>query len=129
MALSEYQSSVEFEQVYGEHYNEGIWAFMYNGWHEHLKWDLSFLEKVAREMIAEFSAPPKTPLNDPPADFVPPVDQTPRVADQPSQVINEDFPAVNASGGSGVHEDDELVQIDNPTGYLSSADHPPSRLN
>ena len=129
MALSEYQSSVEFEQVYGEHCDEGIWAFMYNVWHEHPEWDLSFLWNVAREMIAEFNAPQKTPLNDPPAEFVPLADQTLQVADQPSQAINEDSPAVNADGGGGVHEDDELVQIDNPAGVLSSEDHPPSRLN
>ena len=34
-ALSEYQSSIEFKQVYGENYDEGVWAFMYNVWHEH----------------------------------------------------------------------------------------------
>ena len=35
VALSEYQSSVEFEQVCGENYDEGVRAFMYNVWREH----------------------------------------------------------------------------------------------
>ena len=30
MALSEYPSLAEFKQVYGEQYDEGVWAFMYN---------------------------------------------------------------------------------------------------
>ena len=34
------------------------------------------------EMIAEFNAPPETPLNDPPTKFVPLVDQSPQVIDQ-----------------------------------------------
>ena len=82
---------------------------MYNIWREHPEWDLSFLEEEAREMVTEFNAPPKTPLNDPPAEFVPFTDQSPQVADQPPQVIDEDSPAVNAGGGGGVDEDDELV--------------------
>ena len=66
ITLLEYQSSAEFEQVCGEQYDEGVWAFMYNVWHEHPEWDLSFLEEVAREMVVEFNAPSETPLNDPP---------------------------------------------------------------
>ena len=49
---------------------------MYNVWHEHPEWDLSFLGEAAREMIAEFNAPPVIPLTDPPAEFVPPADQS-----------------------------------------------------
>ena len=44
---------------------------MYNVWCKHPEWDLLFLGEVAREMIAEFNAPPETPLNDPPAEFMP----------------------------------------------------------
>ena len=69
-------------------------------------------------MIAEFNAPPETPLKDPPAEFA-------SLADQPPQVINEDSPTVNAGGNSGADEDDDLVQIDNPAGVLSSEDRPP----
>ena len=129
MALSEYQSLAEFKQVCGEYYNEGVRGFMYNIWLEHPEWDLSFLEEAAKEMVAEFNAPPETPLNDPPAEFMPPADQSPQVADQPPQVINEDSPTVNASGGGRADEDDELVQIDNPARVLSSEDHPPGDLN
>ena len=35
IAFSEYQSSAKFEQVYGENYDEGIRAFIYNVWREH----------------------------------------------------------------------------------------------
>ena len=56
---------------------------MYNVWREHLDWDLSFLDEAAKEMVAEFNVPPETPLNDPPAEFVPLADQSPQVADQP----------------------------------------------
>ena len=35
VALSKYQSSVEFEQVCGENYDKGVWASMYNVWREH----------------------------------------------------------------------------------------------
>ena len=73
-------------------------------------------------MVAEFNTPPKTPLNDPPTEFIPHADQSP-------EVINEDSPAVNASGGGGADKDDVLVQIDNPAGILSSEDHPPGDLN
>ena len=91
-------------------------------WCEHPEWDLSFLREAAREIVVEFNALLDTPLNDPPVEFVPPAYQSP-------QVINEDSPVVNAEGGGGVDKDDELVQIDNPTGVLSSEDHPLSSLN
>ena len=71
-------------------------------------------------MVAEFNAPPETPLADPPAEFVPSANQPPEVADQPPQVINEDSTVVTASGGGGAKEDDEIMQIDNPAGVLSS---------
>ena len=80
-------------------------------------------------MVAEFNAPLETSLHNPPTEFVPPVDQSPQVANQPPQVINEDFTEVNADSGGGADEDDELVQIDNPAGVLSSKDHPPGNLN
>ena len=83
MALSEYQSSVEFEQVCADNYDEGVRAFMYNVWRENFEWDLSFLRKAIREMIAEFNAPPETSLNDPPAEFVPSADQSLEVANRP----------------------------------------------
>ena len=56
---------------------------MYNNWHEHLEWDMSFFGEAAKEMIAEFNAPLETPINYPPPELVPPVDQSPWVADQP----------------------------------------------
>ena len=76
VALSKYQSSAEFKQVCADNYDEGVWAFMYNVWREHPEWDLSFLGKATREMIAEFNVPPETPINDPPAEFVPSADQS-----------------------------------------------------
>ena len=79
-------------------------------------------------MVAKFNAPPESPLNDPPAEFMPLADQSPQIADQSPQVINEDSSAVNADGG-GVDEDDEVVQINNPAGVLSSEDHPLGDLN
>ena len=102
---------------------------MYNVWREHPEWDLSFLGESAKEMIVEFNAPLETTFNDPPAEFVPPVDQSPQVADQPPHVTNEDFAPVNAGDGGRADKDDEVVQIDNPAGVLSSEDHPCSRLN
>ena len=102
---------------------------MYNVWRDHLEWELSFLREAAREMIAEFNVPPETPFNDPLAEFVPPANQFSQVANQTPQVINEDSPAVNTDGGGGADEDSEVVQIDNPTGVLSSEDHPSGRLN
>ena len=80
-------------------------------------------------MIVEFNAPPETPLNDPPTEFVPPADQSPQAADQPPKVINEDSPAINAGDHGGLDEDDKVVQIDNPAGVLSSKDHPSGRLS
>ena len=35
VALSEYQSSAKFEQVYAKNYDKGVRAFMYNVWREH----------------------------------------------------------------------------------------------
>ena len=102
---------------------------MYNVWREHPEWDLSFLGEVAREMIAKFNASPETSLNDPLAEFMPPVDQSSEVADWPPQVINEDSPTVNVGGGDGADEDDEVVQIDNAAGVLSSKDHFSGRQN
>ena len=74
-------------------------------------------------MAAEFNAfnaPPETPLADLPAEFVPPADQSPEVVDRPPQVIKEDSTAVTAGGDGGADEDDEVMQIDNPAGVLSS---------
>ena len=79
-------------------------------------------------MIVEFNVPPETPLADLLAEFVPPSDKSPEVTDRPPQVINEDSLAVNVGGG-GANNDDEVVQIDNPAGVLSSEDHPPSHPN
>ena len=129
MTPSKYQSSAEFEQLCGEQYDEGVWAFMYNVWRKHPEWDLTFLGEAAREMIAELNAPLETHLNDPLAEFVPSADQSPQVANQPQQFINEDFPTINADSGGEADEDDELVQINNPIGVLSSKDHPPGNLN
>ena len=119
-ALAEYQSSAKFEQVREESFDDGVRTFIYNVWHEHPEWDLSFLREAAREMVAEFNAPPKTPLADPPAEFVPLVDQSPEVTDQPLQVTNEDSTTITAGSGGGVEEDDEVMQIDNPASVLSS---------
>ena len=55
-------------------------------------------------MVVEFNAPPETSLNDPSTEFVPSADQSSQVTDQPPQVINEDSPAVNVSGGGGADE-------------------------
>ena len=71
-------------------------------------------------MVAEFNAPPKTPLAEPPVEFVPPVDQSPEVTDQAPQVINKDSTAVTAGGDGGADEDDEVMEVDNPAGVLSS---------
>ena len=119
-ALSEYRSSAEFEQVCANNFDEGVCTFIYNIWHEHPEWDLSFLGEAAREMITKFDAPLETPLADLPAEFVPPVDQSPEVTDRPPQVINEDSITVTAGGGGGAEEDDEVMQIDNLIGVLSS---------
>ena len=71
-------------------------------------------------MVDEFNAPPKTPLADPPTEFMPPVDQSPKVADQLPQVINEDSTVVTPNDSGGADEDDEVMQINNPAGVLSS---------
>ena len=95
--------------------------FIYNVWREHPEWDLSFLGEAARDMVAEFNVPLETPLTDPPAEFLPPTDQSLKVADLPPQVVNEDSTAVTAGdGGGGAKDDKEVMQIDNPVGILSS---------
>ena len=71
-------------------------------------------------MVAEFNALPETPLEEPPAKFVPAADQSPQVADRPSQVINEDSVAASADGDGGADEDNEVMEVDNPAGVLSS---------
>ena len=119
-ALAEYQSSAEFGQVRTDNFDQGVRTLIYNVWRELPKWDLSFLGEAVKEMIAEFTAPPETPLADPPVEFVPPTDQSPEVADRPPQVINEDSPVVTAGGGGRADEDDEVMQIDNLAGVLSS---------
>ena len=81
-ALAEYQPLAEFEHVWNENFDEGIRTFIYNVWREHSEWDLSFLGQAAKEMVTEFNAPPKTALADPHAEFMPPADQSPEVADQ-----------------------------------------------
>ena len=65
---------------------------------------LSFLGEAAREMVVEFNAPPETPLVDPHAEFVPLIDQSPKVPDRAPQVINEDSSTVTTGGAD---EDDE----------------------
>ena len=108
-ALSEYQSSAKFIQVCANNFDEGVCMFVYNVWREHPEWDLSFLGEAAREMIAEFNAPPKTPLADLPTKFVPPADQSIEVVDRPPRVINEDSPAIIVGGDGRDDEDDEVV--------------------
>ena len=71
-------------------------------------------------MVAEFNAPLETPLEEPLAEFVPIVDRFLDVADRPPQVITEDSTAVSAGGDGGADEDDEVMEVDNPAGVLSS---------
>ena len=71
-------------------------------------------------MVVEFNAPLETPLAKPLAEFVPPTDQSPKVADRPPQVINEDSTVVIASSDREANEDDEVMEVDNPAGVLSS---------
>ena len=71
-------------------------------------------------MVFEFNAPPETPLVEFPAEFVPPADESHEVADRPPQVINEDSIAVSANDDGGADEDDEVMEVDNPAGVLSS---------
>ena len=70
--------------------------------------------------MAEFNAPPETPLEEPPAEFVPLADQSPHAADRPPQVINEDSIVPSAGGDGGADEDNEVMEVDNPAGVLSS---------
>ena len=71
-------------------------------------------------MVAEFNAPPETPLVKPSAEFMPLVDQSPEVVHRPPQVINEDSTAVTVGDDRGANEDDEVMEVDNPVGVLSS---------
>ena len=71
-------------------------------------------------MVVEFNAPPETPLEEPPAEFVPVANQSLKVTNRPSQVINEDFTTVSADSDDGANEDDEVIEVDNPAGVLSS---------
>ena len=118
--LAEYQSSTEFRQVQDEGFEDGVCTFIYNVWCECLEWDLSFLGEAAREMVAEFNAPPETHLEEPPTEFVPAASQSPQVADRPPQVINKDSTTVSAGGDGEADEDDEVMEVDNPAGVLSS---------
>ena len=54
------------------------------------------------------------------AEFVPAVGQYPQVSNYPPQVINEDSVAVSAGGDGGADEGDEVMEVDNPAGILSS---------
>ena len=119
-ALVEYQSSAELEQFRRDTFDEGVRTFIFNVWREHPEWDLSFLGLAAVETVAEFNAPPETPLEKPPAEFMPPADQPPQAADLPPQVINEDSVATSAGGDGGADEDNEVMEVDNPAGVLSS---------
>ena len=112
-ALAEFQSSTEFRQVQDEGFEDGVRIFIFNVWREHPEWDLSFLGEAAREMVAEFNAPPETLLEEPPTEFVPAVDR-------PPQVIKKDSIAVSASGDGGANKDVEVIEVDNPAGVLSS---------
>ena len=71
-------------------------------------------------MVTEFNAPPETPLVEPLAKFVPPADRSPEIVDRPPQVINEDSTAITTGGDGGADEDDEVMEVDNPAGVLSS---------
>ena len=118
--MAEYQSSAEFRQVRDEGFEDGVHTFIFNVWCEHPEWDLSFLWEAARDMVAKFNAPLDTPLEEPPAEFMPIADQFPKVAAHPPQVINEDSTAVSAGGDGGADKDDEVIEVDNPAGVLSS---------
>ena len=81
-------------------------------------------------MIVEFNSPLETPLADLPTELVPPANHSHDVADRALQVIKKNSPTVIAGdGGGAANEDDEVMQIDNPAGVLSSEDHPPSHPN
>ena len=49
---------------------------------------------------------------------MPQANQSPQAADRPPQVINED--SIAPSAGDNGEEDDEVVEVDNPAGVLSS---------
>ena len=51
---------------------------------------------------------------------MPAVNQSPQVADRPPQVINEDSATVSVRGDGRADEDDEVIEVDNPAGVLSS---------
>ena len=104
-ALAEHQSSAEFRQVWDEGFEDGVCTCIYNFWREHPEWDLSFLGEAAKEMVAEFNAPPETPIEESPTEFVPAANQSPQVVDHPPQVINEDFTTMSAGGDGGANED------------------------
>ena len=112
-ALAKYQSSVEFQQVQGESFDDGVCKFINNVWREHPECDLSFLGEAAREMVVEFNALPEIPLAEPHVEFVPLVDQSPEVTNRPPQVINKDSTAVTVGGDGRADEDDEVIEVDN----------------
>ena len=62
----------------------------------------------------------RPPLEEPLAEFVPAADQSPEVDDRSPQVINEDSTVVSADGDGGADEDDEVMEVDNHAGVLSS---------
>ena len=82
-ALAKYQSSTEFGQVRSEGFEDGIRTFIYNIWRERPEWDLSFIGPMAKEVVVEFNAPPETPREEPPAEFMPLADQSPQAANNP----------------------------------------------
>ena len=51
---------------------------------------------------------------------MPAIGQSPLVADHPPQNINEDSVMVSTGGDGGADEDDEVMEVDNPAGILSS---------
>ena len=71
-------------------------------------------------MVAEFNAPPESPLLKSLVKFVPPVDQSPKVAVRPPQVINKDPTAVTTGNDGETDKDNEVMEVDNLAGILSS---------
>ena len=57
---------------------------------------------------------------EPPIEFVLAADQSPQVADRHPQVINEDSVAVSVAGDGGADDDNEVMEVENPAGALSS---------
>ena len=110
-ALVEYQSSAEFQQVQGESFDDGVCTFIYNVWWEHLEWDLYFLGEAAREMVAEFNAPPETSLAEPSTKFVPLANQSLEVVDGSPQVINEDSVVATNGSDGGADKDDKVWRL------------------